>query len=414
MTEEATQKKYENLNIEEVPGSEIELTGEIPTAVVELHRPEALKALTKELELPGFRKGHVPEDVALQHVGEASLLKEIAERAIGDAYPQIVQDNKLEVVGRPAVTITKLAPSNPIGFKIRTAVYPKVELPDYKKVAEKERKNFKNIEDIEVTDEDIENELKRLQQMMAPPASTEAMADKHDTTETDAAKEDEEKEKKEEKKPSPPELNDEFAKSLGGFEGLEDLKNKMREQLLQDKRLKEQEKQRLTLAEAVINESKLEAPEIFIEGELDQMVASFTDRVEKAGMELETYLKQADKTIEDLKKEWHTDAEKRAKLQIVFNEIANVEKISPDPERLKREIEHVKEHYPEAQEESIRIYMTTQLNNQKVFELLEGKDISTEESTQDHVHDENCAHGHDEEVKEEKDTEKESTSEEKK
>ena len=368
------QKKYNDIHIESVPGSEIEITGEIPVEIVESHRDTAIKALSNELELPGFRKGNVPEDVAVKHIGEEALLKEIAERAIGDSYANIVKDEKLEVVGRPQVTITKLAPSNPIGFKIRSAVYPKIELPDYKDIAKETRKNFSDKEDVTVTDEDIEGELKRLQQMMAP-ASAEATAENPSSEKEEGQNGDEEKEA-----PEPPEINDDFAKSLGGFESLEDLKTKMKEQMLQDKKYKQIEKERLELAEAVIDKTKVETPKIFIEGELDQMVASFTDRVKKAGMEIDAYLEQAEKTIEDLRKEWYTDAEKRAKLQLIFNEIANKEQITPDKEKLEREIEHIKEHYPEAEEESVRIYVTSQMNNEKVFELLEGKDVEKEET----------------------------------
>lgn len=366
------QKKYSDIHIEQVPGSEIEITGEIPVEVVESHRSKAIESLSKDLELPGFRKGNVPEDVAVKHIGEAELLKEIAERAIGDSYADIVKDEKLEVVGRPEVTITKLAPGNPIGFKIRSAVYPTIKLPDYMKIAEEERKKFSDKEEVTVTDEDIENELKRLQQMMTPPpASADQPADEAGaTTDTSTGEEGEVKQET----PKPPEINDEFAKSLGGFESLDDLKSKMKEQLLQDKKYKELEKERLSLAEAVIEKSELETPKIFIEGELDQMVASFTDRVKKAGMEFDAYLEQAGKTVEDLRKEWRTDAEKRAKLQLIFNEIANKEQITPDPEKLKREVEHIKEHYPEAQEESVRIYVTAQMNNEKVFEMLAGKE----------------------------------------
>jgi trigger factor len=371
MTEEITQKKYEALEVKKLPDSEIEITGEIPVAIVEKKRNFALKKLAENLDIPGFRKGSVPEDMALKHIGEAELLKEVAERTIGDAYADIVRDEKLEVVGRPSVTITKLAAGNPIGFKIQSAVYPKVTLPDYKKVATETRKKFIKKGEITVTDEDIENELKRLQQMMTPPTSADLPADKEGAT---AGKSTSTK-----VTAGKPEINDEFAKSLGGFESLDDLKSKMKEQMLQDKQFKEREKERIALAEAVIEKSTLETPNIFIEGELDQMVASFTDRVKKAGMELDAYLEQAGKTIEELRKEWRTDAEKRAKLQLIFNEIANKEKISPNPEKLQREIDHIKEHYPEAQEESVRVYVTSQMNNEKVFELLEGKEDTAKE-----------------------------------
>ncbi len=347
-------KTYQDVKIEKLPNSEIEVSGEVPVEIVESHRSKTVKRLAKNIDLPGFRKGHVPEEMVVKHISEQDLLKEIAETALGKTYADIVLDNKLEVVGKPQVTITKLAPNNPIGFKIKSAVFPKIELPDYKKLAKAEFKKHDDPEKVTVSDEDMQAELEKIQKAMSQ------------------AKKDGEKDA-----PEVTKIDDEFAKSLGDFKDLADLKEKMSTQLLVDKKHKQNEKRRLALADVVIENSKLEVPEIFIEGEIDQMVASFNERVSRAGMELDDYLKQVNKKIEDLRKEWRTDAIKRSKLQLIFNEIANKENIIPDIKRLDREIEHVKEHYPEANEDSVRTYVTSQLINEKVFELLEGKEVTS-------------------------------------
>lgn len=394
MTEEIKKNKtYTDLKIEKLPGSEVEFTGEIPVEFAETYRAKAIRKVTKNIELPGFRKGHVPEEMAIEHIGEVELMKEIAELALGQSYADIVTDEKIDAIGRPQVTITKLAKGNPIGFKIKSAVFPKIELPDYKKIAEAERKKFEKTDKMTVSDEEVEKELKRLQEMMTPTPNKK-QASKSSSTKNDEKAE----------KPVPPEINDEFAKNIGGFESLDDLKKKMKEQMFVEKENKEKEKKRLTLAESVINKSKVEVPNLFIEGELDQMMASFADRVKRAGMEMDVYLKQADKNIEDLRKEWRTDAEKRAKLQLVFNEIAKKEMITPDSGKLLREVEHIKEHYPDADKESVAIYVTAQMTNEKVFEFLEGKEIKNEEETfkkdqkekeeEVHVHGEGCDHKH--------------------
>jgi len=82
---------------------------------------------------------------------------------------------------------------------------------------------------------------------------------------------------------------------------------------------------------------------------------------------------------------------KRAKLQLVLAEIAKQEKLTPDAERLEREVSHVKEHYPDAEESAVRSYVGAQMLNEKVFALLEGKDP---EIVPEHDHDHE--HGHDE------------------
>jgi len=374
MTEEKKDITYAEVKVEHLPGSEVEITGEVPVAVAETYRDKAIKKFQQSLELPGFRKGNVPVEMVVKQVGEAEIMREVAELALGQTYADIVTDKKLDVVGRPMVTITKLAPGNPVGFKIKSAVFPKVELPDYMKIASAEMKKSAKKKVDEVTEKDVEDELKRLQAMMTPPKTD-----------------------KDENKQEVPEINDEFAKSLGGFKDLADLKEKMKEQMKMEREQKEKEKERLSLVEAIIAKSKLEVPNLFIEGEIDQMVASFTDRVQRSGMELDTYLEQVKKTMEDLRKEWRPDAEKRAKLQLIFNEIAKKEGIKPDTEKLKREVAHIKEHYPEANEESVTVYVTAQMTNELVFNMLEGKK-KTEDSSggkeDGHVHDENCDHKH--------------------
>jgi trigger factor len=125
---------------------------------------------------------------------------------------------------------------------------------------------------------------------------------------------------------------------------------------------------------------------VFIEGEVSQMVATFEERVTRAGMTMEDYLKQIDKSYEDIRKEWRPDAEKRAKLQIIFNEIAHKENIVPNQEKLEREVSHIKEHYPEAQEHAIRVYVAAQMTNDLAFRFLEGRLDEKEEEHEDPHH----------------------------
>jgi len=369
-----TTQHYINVTVTPKDGSEIEIKGEVPADAVHQHRMKALRSLAKGLELPGFRKGHVPEDMALEHIGEGALMQEAAEQALAHVYPLVVTEHKLDVVGRPQVSITKLAPGNPIGFTITTAVYPEVTLPDYKKIAEKELKQHDDPEAASVSDEEVEAELKKLQEMMGKQGTgsgeqvTEEGGQAGDRAEGDAAEVVQDTEKK------LPELNDEFAKNMGNFETLDDLRATIKKGKQAEVQQKAHEKRRIALADAVLAKCTLEVPGVFIEGELDQLVASFEDRVKRAGLEMDAYLKQTEKTVEDLRKEWRADAEKRAKLQIVLSEIAKAESLSPDPERLEREVGHIKEHYQDAEEHAIRSYVGAQMLNEMVFAMLEGKE----------------------------------------
>ncbi|MGC9602610.1 MAG: trigger factor [Minisyncoccia bacterium] len=122
----------------ELPESEVEFIGEIPGRVVALYKDEALAHIASELELPGFRKGHVPADIALKKVGEIAALEESVEMLMRDLYPALITEHATDAVGRPDIRITKLASGQPVGLTVRTAVYPTVMIPNnWKDIASK-------------------------------------------------------------------------------------------------------------------------------------------------------------------------------------------------------------------------------------------------------------------------------------
>ena len=129
------------IKINKLPESTIEIEGQIDWLDFQMHRAEALKNLGKDLELPGFRKGHVPENILIKNIPEMRILEEMAELAMPKAYLHILEENKIDAIGRPEISIIKLVRDNPLGFKIKTAVLPGVKLPDYKALAAEMNKN---------------------------------------------------------------------------------------------------------------------------------------------------------------------------------------------------------------------------------------------------------------------------------
>src|SRR5262245_16414844 len=101
-----------------LPGSEVELSGEVPFDAVDAYRKEALKHLGEHAEVSGFRKGHVPESVLVSKVGEVAILEEAVEHFISRFYPALIEKHALDAIGRPTIAITKLAPGNPVGLRI--------------------------------------------------------------------------------------------------------------------------------------------------------------------------------------------------------------------------------------------------------------------------------------------------------
>ena len=342
-----------NVTIKKLPKSEIEITASIPSSEFDATRGEAIKHLKEGVELPGFRKGHVPDKIIEQKVGEAVILEEMAEIAIRHAYPKIILAEKIDALGRPEVRINKIAMGNPLEFTLVTAVFPELTLPDYKKLSAKVAKEK---DEIVVTDDEVTKTIEQFQRMRA----------KQDGQETQDA---------EGKDIALPPLDDAAAKEFGDFNTVEDFKAKLRENILAEKTREAKDKKRVRIMEAIIDAATIELPEIIIAQELARMEDEFAHEIERMGMTLDAYMKATQKTKEDMHKDWRADGEKRAKVQLITSKIAQVEKIEPEKERLDKEVAALRARYPEAEADRIEGYVTMLLMNEKVFEFLESQTV---------------------------------------
>jgi trigger factor len=170
-----------------------------------------------------------------------------------------------------------------------------------------------------------------------------------------------------------PELNDDFVKTLGDFTDVPDFKNKLSTMIADDKRRSEQEKTRMHIADAISEATKAELPDIMIESELRRTEDQFKADIERMGVKLEDYLKHAKKTVDEIRAEWRPHAEKKAKLQLILNAIAQKENLRPDVAEVKAEVDQIMEHYKDADRESATTYTETVLTNEKVFQFIESK-----------------------------------------
>lgn len=371
-----------DFQIEKLAGSEVKITGEIPFAEIQKHRDAAVKALGQNIKVDGFRPGHVPETVIVQKVGEMTLLTEMAERALAAVYPEVLKAHSIDPIGRPAIQITKIAPENPLGFTATVAVLPEIKLPDYKKISKELNKSK---EEASVTDEDVD---KQVQDILRQKAAYERLQKKAaagikeththaDGTVHEGPAHDDEGKPLEDINDLPiPELTDEVVKTLGApgqFENVADFKAKLREHLEIEKKREQEAKHRAALTDKIIEESTFELPQVLVESELAQMFAQMEEDIKRAGLSVEDYLTHMKKTRDDLKKEWTPAAEKKARLQLVLNEIAKTESILPEKEALENEVKHLLEHYKNADETRVRIYVASVMQNEAVMKYLESQ-----------------------------------------
>lgn len=315
-----------SLEKKNLPNSRLELKGEIPADKFMSYWDEAFNQAALSVQIPGFRPGKAPEKLVLERVGEIAILHEAAELALRDAYLEIVKTEKIDALGRPDITITKIAKDNPLGFTITTDVYPEIKLPDYKKIAGKVTATPLEIE--AVKDEEVEKIIKDLESRK---------------------------------------IEDTEVKK-------EDWPEKVKANLAAEKKHRAEEKRRLEIMKAIITEMKLELPEVMIETELDKMLAEFAHDITRMGLKFEDYLKHLKKTEGELKTEWREQATERVKFGLTLNAIAEAEKVEVPTDKLEAELNHLRSHYPGADEAKMKAYVKSVLESDAVWNLLEGGD----------------------------------------
>ncbi len=352
-------KHYKDVKLSPLPDRELEIIGAITAEKMGLMREKALKKLKESVELPGFRKGTAPDSLVAQKIGEGSLLEEAAEIALNEEYPNILEEHNIDAIGRPEITITKIGLGSDMEFKIKTSLMPEVKLTDYKKIARTVL--AKKAESISVTDKDVEDVIQNIRENIA-----------HDKVHAEAGGGHEHNHRKIEDSDLP-EVNDEFAKMLGNFESLEEMKTKIKENLGKEKEIKAKDKKRTEILEKVIEDSTIDLPKIVVDGEMEKMLAQFKDDIAKSGIPYEDYLKHIKKTEADLRLEWKDASVKRAKSQVILNTIAKEESIAPKEEDIKREMENILANYKDAERFRVRMYVETFLTNELVFQFLESQ-----------------------------------------
>lgn len=333
-------RHYKNIKIKSLSGSLVEITGEISAKALEEARVSTLQRFSSEINMPGFRKGHVPEHVIISKIGENGILEEAAEMVLSHEYVHIIIDKNIQAIGRPEVTFTKLERNAPLEFKIVVTVFPEVTMPDYKKIA---KKVMAEKEKIEVTDKDMEEALEKIKAHYKKETRSEAEIS----------------------------LNDEFVQKLGDFTTVDDFKKKLKEDLLKEKEYRAKEKKRLKVSDEIVAGMKLEMPEILVTGEIKKMWNEFEHDISRFGLKLEDYLKHIKKDRPTLEKEWRKDAEKRVSLQIGINKIAGSEKLVPKEDAIEKEVALIMNEMKDVDMERARNYVEMVLTNEQVYRFLE-------------------------------------------
>jgi len=382
---------------------------------------QTLKKISAEAEIPGFRKGKVPENMVEERVTKEGILSEAAEIAIRESWAKFLAESKEEAISQPQVEVIKIAKDNPLIFTAEFEILPEIKLPklDSAKVEKKE---------VEVTDQEVEDAIKWIQQSRAKYSEKISGAEDGDLVEftfscldieNDPEKKDrivlgkghyiegledtlrgmkreevrefetqhpqENKDKKIKisvkvdsvKKVEIPEVNDEWVKGLG-FNTVEELKKDIKEGIKKDKEVAEIQRVREESIKKLIEKTEIEVPKTLIKREQDFMLNNIKERcLSELKINFEEYLKQVKKTEEEITKELEKIAREKVKGFLVLHQIVKDEKIEVTEEEISQKIEEMLNQYPNKEEikktmdeAQVRLYMEDELKREKAFNLL--------------------------------------------
>jgi FKBP-type peptidyl-prolyl cis-trans isomerase (trigger factor) len=356
------QKSYQKVKLTNLPNREAEITGSISTETMATMRSKAIAKIKETAELDGFRKGNVPDHLIVSKIGEMKILEEAAEIALNKAYPEILQDEKIDAIGRPNITITKIAPGIDLEFTITTALAPEITIADYTKIAQ--TVYAKKPEPIDISEKEIDEVIRDLRKNVAHNRLHANGVDADDHSHGEIKDED------------LPEVDAPFLKEIGGFPSVEDLRAKIQENMSREKEAKAKDKQRTDILEEIITQSKIEIPQLIIDAELEKMLGQFKDDIDRAGVNYDEYLAHIKKSEDDMKKEWQGTAEKRAKSQIALATIAREKNIAPEETAIKKEMEKIIGHHKNLDRFRVRMFVENFLTNELVFQSLEKNKIT--------------------------------------
>jgi len=395
---------------------------------------KAIADLGKDLSLKGYRPGKIPAAVLKKSVDEKLVQSRTLEMLAEDYLKKEVVRLNIFVL-ETDFKLLKYIPGKLAEFDIEITTIPKYAMPDYKKIAEEFGKN--NKKESTLSDKEISEALEFIRKSRAKYVSSSYGAKPGDFIEIDFEastggtrledyesknypfvlgegklipgfeKEIEELKSNDTKEFSLtapkdywredlqnkkidfkvkinsvlnrelPELNDDFAKQLGSFDGMESLKESLKGGLLTEKRQKDKNDFTLNLLKQILLETKIELPQMLIDREVEKIMHDFEHDIVSKGIEKEKYLKQIGKSEDQLKKDIIPQAENNIKTSLILKDIAVLEKIEIAEEKIKervndflKELSSTKKAEKEVDPENLYYHAKEVLKNQDVIEKL--------------------------------------------
>ena len=359
---------------------------------------EAYKRTKDQFRIDGFRKGKAPRSVIERNYGEGVFFEEAINELFRTGYPQALKELDLDVIDMPKADFSEVGKGKPLTVTIDVAIYPVVEVKDYKGVKVEQA-------DSTITDEMIDSDVAALQKRNARMVVAERPVKEGDTVFLDyagfvgeeqfeggtaenqtlkigsgafipgfedqliGAEAGQEVDVKvtfpeeyhaenlagkeavfhckinEVKEEQLPELDDEFAKDVSEFDTLAELKEDTRARLQETADLRAKNTAKDKIVELVHEANPVEVPQVMVNDEIDNMIREMDQQMRYQGLSIEQYFQFTGESMADFRKEVEEDAKKRVGSRIVLRSIAAQEKMEITEEDLENELNRMADLY---------------------------------------------------------------------
>ncbi len=425
-------------SVEKQEKSIVELVIEVGHDEFEAAIEKVYKKQRGRITVPGFRKGKAPRKVIEGMYGSGVFYEDAINEIYPEAYATAVEQEKLDVVAWPEVEIQEVGKDG-FTFKAKVTVRPEVKLGQYKDLtAEKETVN--------VTDEDVDNELKPFINRATELVSVEREAQNGDTVVIDfegfkdgvpfdggkaeghslelgsgsfipgfedqvvGMKAGDEKdinvtfpedyhatelagapvvfkvkvhEVKEKKLPT---LDDEFAKDVSEFDTLDAFRANLAEKLKERREESAKNAFHNALMEQVVSNMEVEIPEAMVDYEADKLVNNYAQRVTSQGIPFDQYLAMMGMTMDQLKEQAKERALKQVQSDLALSAIVAAEGITVTDEEADAKIKELALEYGMTEEELRKVLVVEDLKKdlcrEKAAELVFSTGVAQEKAAQ--------------------------------
>lgn len=386
---------------------EIEISAEAFEAAVQA---AYLKA-KKNINVPGFRKGHAPRKIVEKEYGEGVFYEDALNAIIPAEVDTAVAEAGLELVARPDVEVTEVSKEKGAVIKAVCITKPEIEIKDYKGI--KIEKSVKT-----VSDDDVDHEIDHIRQKGMRIITVEDRAAQNgddvvidfEGFKDNVAFEGGKAEKftltlgsgqfipgfedqiighnigdefdvnvtfpedygakelagapavfkvklHEIKTKELPELDDEFVKDQSEFDTVDELKADVRKKLEDAAKKASEQEEEGKIFDEVIAKVEGEIPEVMYERRVDEMIEEMGQRLAPQGISLDMYLQYTGQTLDSLKKTYREQAEKQVKLRLALEKISELEGIEVTDDEAEEEIKKMADNY-KMEVEQVKSYVT--------------------------------------------------------